>query len=349
MQSDDDFDTLSDARVTLALHGALLQAVAGATGTVLQEAASIASLPFTVLLPEGDTPDVSAAHRLGDPDSVFLPTVPQHIRVHAKVARAPSRTNRSYDALLLHGLLGSAFCFRRVLAPVAHLLGGTAAAFDRPPFGLSESAAATDFSLAGEASLTASVARSLRLRANRVVLIGHSLGGAVALRAALDAPPAALVLLAPALRVPYPRAMRAAARFALAHPPIGRRVVRRRMRDVARAAAEDPRMPGEVYRGYSRPMEKVDWDESMRAYLRSFEGFDVWEWREELAKMDVPVLVVAADGDAVVSETALLRLCETLPRATMVRLKGVSHLMFEDDPDALVRVVRRWAKRELGV
>lgn len=349
MQSDDSFDAFSDARVTLALHGALLQAMAGATGSVLQEAASIASLPFTALLPEGETPDVSAAHHLGDADSVFVPTVPQHIRVHAKVVRGPARTANGYDALLLHGLLGSAFCFRSVLAPIAHLLGGTAAAFDRPPFGLSEPTAATDFTLAGEASLTTSVARSLRLRAGRVVLIGHSMGGAVALRAALDTAPAALVLLAPALQVPYPAPMRAAARLALAHPPLGRSMVRRRMRDVARVAAEDPRMPSEVHAGYALPMRREDWDEGMRAYLRSFQGFDVWEWRDELARLDVPVLVIAADRDAVVSDTALKRLCETLPRATLARLDGVSHLMFEDDPDALVGVVQRWAERELGV
>lgn len=53
-------------------------------------------------------------------------------------------------------------------------------------------------------------------------------------------------------------------------------------------------MPSEVHAGYALLNRRDERDEGRQANLRSFQGFDVWEWRDELARLDVLVLVIMA-------------------------------------------------------
>jgi len=87
-------------------------------------------------------------------------------------------------ALLLHGFANSLQSFRRV----APLLTDSyyVVAYDMPGYGLSDKPAPFDYKNAHQAEIAGKLIKALELR--NVVVGGHSLGGAIALRVALQSP-----------------------------------------------------------------------------------------------------------------------------------------------------------------
>src|SRR4030042_265658 len=86
--------------------------------------------------------------------------------------------------LLLHGLGGSTFGFRRlipILSPRFRLL-----ALDLKGFGYSERPLDGDYSLTAQARLAKDFLDALNIE--RAAVLGHSLGGAIAMRLAVDFP-----------------------------------------------------------------------------------------------------------------------------------------------------------------
>lgn len=107
---------------------------------------------------------------------------------------------RDPAVLFVHGSPGSWDAFAGFLAEPELLSRAELAALDRPGFGESEPGTVVGF--AGQAAAVVAVARAL---GRPVVLVGHSLGAPIAVRAALDAPDAVagLVLVAPPLDPRY--------------------------------------------------------------------------------------------------------------------------------------------------
>lgn len=87
--------------------------------------------------------------------------------------------------LLLHGFLGSVIDWTRTM-PALTDAGYRVIAFDRPPFGLSDKRTTLDYSTKAMSDLTAGVMDGLAI--DHAVIIGHSLGGAVASQFVLDYP-----------------------------------------------------------------------------------------------------------------------------------------------------------------
>ncbi len=117
---------------------------------------------------------------------------------------------RGQPVVLIHGLSGQIgnfdYALVEPLAKAFHVV-----AFDRPGSGYSVRRAGSVASVDGQAATLAKAIRSLGLE--RPVVVGHSLGGAVALALALDHPDCvgALALISPATHpvVKPPRAFRA--------------------------------------------------------------------------------------------------------------------------------------------
>lgn len=98
-------------------------------------------------------------------------------------------------ALLVHGFPGTP-AEMRPLAGVLHADGWTAQGILLPGFGR-ELDTVADKSAADWTNAVIAALHDLRRTHRRVLLIGHSLGGALALAAAADTPPDGLILLAP--------------------------------------------------------------------------------------------------------------------------------------------------------
>ncbi|WP_132910132.1 alpha/beta hydrolase [Sphingomonas sp. BK235] len=159
------------------------------------------------------------------------------------------------------------------------------------------------------------------------VIVGHSMGGYLALRALLDGAvqPRAAVLVAPMLGLASP-----------VGAWLGGRAARlmRRLGDPARAAwrGERPGLPDRrrLLTGDADRYADEGWWYEAEPTLRL--GPPSWAWLDEafaatarlradpaLTRLDVPVLLLVADHDRLVDARAAHRVAARLPRATLVR------------------------------
>lgn len=137
------------------------------------------------------TKEVPAANLAGPADR-FVSVDGVEIRYRAYGEPEPGKPT----ALLIHGFANSLQSFRRV----APLLTDRyyVIAYDMPGYGLSGKPAPFDYRNANQAKIASGLIRELGLK--NVVVGGHSLGGAIALRVAVDDPEVAgLVVMNPGI------------------------------------------------------------------------------------------------------------------------------------------------------
>jgi magnesium chelatase accessory protein len=132
------------------------------------------------------------ARSLADPDDQFVMIDNLQIRYREYGQAAPDKP----DLVLLHGFGNSLQSFRRLaplLADDFHVV-----ALDMPGFGLSSKPVDYDYRGPNQARTVGAFIRELKLE--RVVIGGHSLGGAIALRVAINEPTVhGLVLMNPGI------------------------------------------------------------------------------------------------------------------------------------------------------
>lgn len=67
---------------------------------------------------------------------------------------------------------------------------------------------------------------------------------------------------------------------------------------------------------------------------------------DELARISVPVLVVAGERDVVCPPRAAEIMLEHLPNAEYEQVAGVGHLLNDESPATVTAILRRWFERE---
>jgi pimeloyl-ACP methyl ester carboxylesterase len=140
--------------------------------------------------PGGNT-EVPAVNLAGPADR-FVDVNGLQIRYRAWGEPGPDKPT----ALLIHGFANSLQSFRRVAPLLADRY--YVVAYDMPGFGLSSKPAPFDYKNANQARIASDVIRALGLK--NVVVGGHSLGGAIALRVAVSDPEVAgLVVMNPGI------------------------------------------------------------------------------------------------------------------------------------------------------
>jgi pimeloyl-ACP methyl ester carboxylesterase len=252
-----------------------------------------------------------------------------------RLGRAPTPGTDTF--VLLHGYGGSAFSFRTwtsCLARRGHVVLVDMKGFGRAP--------KPDDDRYGPEELGELVTRLVvRDGMRRVTLVGHSLGGGVALYTALalrDAGEAArlrrMVLVAGAaymqplppfvalarhprftgalLRVLGPRAMVAQALRAIVFDPSG--------------------ISAEQIRGYAEPMGAAAAERALLSAARQIVPPDLEALTERYPEIDVPTLVLWGRHDPAVPLWVGRRLAAVLPRATLHVLERCGHLPAEERP-----------------
>ena len=180
---------------------------------------------------------------------------------------------------------------------------------------------------------------------DRVLIVGHSMGGAVAVRAAIDAPArvAGLVLVSPVAfgAVPLMRLVHWLTPRA-AEPALARgsrsRVARLAVQVTLRLASGTWRRPDpRVVDEYWAPARSPDF---VRAMVRVAHAFDWSPGRpEDLARVRCPTTVLFGTRDVLVRAGRAERYVRCIPNARLLTVRRGGHVLPEEEPEVVASTV----------
>lgn len=237
--------------------------------------------------------------------------------------------------VLLHGLYGHAGNFaslqRRLAAGGRRVL-----ALDLRNHGMSPHAAAMTYpAMAADVLETLAAAAALPC-----ALIGHSMGGKVAMRAALDGPAAvARLLVADIAPVAYAHAGEHAAYLAAMASIAPTPGMTRAAADVALAAAvPDGRVRGFLLQNFV-PGAAPHWRIALDAIAAALPDLVGWPAPVPGQHYDGPALFLSGARSDYVRPEARPAIRALFPAARFAALKGAGHWLHADDPEGFAAVV----------
>ena len=247
---------------------------------------------------------------------------------------------RGAPVVLLHGLGASMYAWRRNLAAVA-AAGFRVIAFDNRGFGLSDKPSAP-YDNAAYARLVIALMDSLRL--TDAVLVGHSMGGAIAAQVAIEYPARVrgLVLVGSAgLGAREPLLFRVAR-----WPVLGPAALALRGRGfTARLLRSTYFDPGKVTEAdvdqYYAPVAQPEYGRALRGVLQQFR-FTALEGR--LDRIAAPTLVLWGEEDRWVPMGLGRALAAGITRSAFVTVPRAGHSVQEEAPDEVNHLVIRFLK-----
>ena len=247
--------------------------------------------------------------------------------------------------LLLHGLLGGAFCWRLNLDPLSRQ--HTILAVDLPGLGGSNAPQHLDCSMTAQAERVLSLLAELRLE--EVDVVGSSWGGAIAMfLAAQSRRVRSLVLAAPvnpwsdlgAGRIRFFNGRFGGALLRMAWPvsrPLHRIAVKRMYGDPRR-------VPAGTIEGYSSLAMRPGKVHSVLSTLRNWQD-DVNALTIAIPRITVPSLLIWGTRDGAVDLRSAEQLRRALPASELKLIEGAGHLPFEETPDEFNRLVLDFVAR----
>jgi pimeloyl-ACP methyl ester carboxylesterase len=248
--------------------------------------------------------------------------------------------------VLLHGFSSSRESWLMVAAPLAERY--RVISLDRPGFGLTQLPTDPDerrrlLSPAGEVAVTLALLDQLDL--DHVVLIGHSMGGAIAAEVALAAPDrvVGLVLVDAAIGDAFgPRASARRLAGSRLGSSVGPKVVAaaapRAMRFFLPLIYDDPRrVPIEIRDAYRRMLRNRDWSTGLWEMAAYHEASDL---ADRVHQIDAPTLVITGDRDRIVPPEVAFGLARVVPEAQLVVVARCGHSPHEERPDEFVAAVQ---------
>ena len=248
--------------------------------------------------------------------------------------------------LLLHGLNGSTFSFR-LLVPYLTPHFRTIA-LDLMGFGYSDRPKHREYSLVAQARLVAGFLDALGIE--KASVLGHSLGGAVAIHLALDCPERVerLILVSSVSDSETRRGLRSSRLVRPLLPVVAVFTVQnQRFRRMSlRSACYDPAfVTPEILEGYMAPTR-------VRGHLRALGSLMVDRRRDgvvDLTAITQPTLILWGAADRWLPASHGERLRELVPNSQMTVIENAGHLVLEEQPEksaeAVVDFLREPIKR----
>jgi len=241
--------------------------------------------------------------------------------------------------LLVHGLLGGAFCWRFNVPALAER--HSVFAIDLPGFGRSDAPPETDCGMEAQAQRLLGLIEQLRFES--VDVVASSWGGAVALfLAGMSGKVRSLLLSAPV----NPWSDFGAGRIRFFSSGLGKRLLRMAIplsspvhRIALRRLYGDPsRIPEGTLQGYSAMLMYPGRTHNLLNVLGSWER-DVNALRGVITRVQAPALLIWGTKDGAVDLRSADALARVLPHCETALLPGVGHLPFEENPEGFDRLV----------
>ncbi len=233
--------------------------------------------------------------------------------------------------------------------PLAEHLGDEATlhAFDLKGFGLSPKPRDRAYSIADQAELILECIERLGLE--RFSLLGHSMGGAVCLFAAIrllergDLPRLTSLLLVGAAG--YPQALPFFIRIPglpLIGPLLQALTPARLAISVAMRTcyASADRIRPELIDAYAEPLRSAEGRFGLRSVSRYMVPDNPQQYLARYPELDVPTLVITGSAERVIDRSVAPRLARELPRATLHTLDEAGHNAHEEQPQIVAGLIR---------
>jgi pimeloyl-ACP methyl ester carboxylesterase len=241
----------------------------------------------------------------------------------------------------MHGWNGSTFNMRYTIPELAQKY--RVIALDLLGYGFSARPADGDYSIAGLADFVARVMDRLELE--RATVLGHSMGGAVAMRLALSHPVRVqrLVLVASATRseMRRGRAFRMLMRPLL--PLLAAAFLRRGTvrRTLLRIVHDPALVTPEFVEGHFKPLR-------VKGHLRS-QAKQLSDRRKDPpldhTQIRRPTLIMWGEHDRIIPLSTGLRLAEEIPNAQIAIIRSAGHLPLEEQPDECNKLLQQFLDR----
>ena len=249
--------------------------------------------------------------------------------------------------LMLHGLLGGSFCWRRNIEALSQY--HTVFAVDLPGHGESDALEHVDCSMLAQAHRISSLLK--RLQVEEVDVVGCSWGGAIAmLLAAQSAKVRSLVLAAPVN--PWSNFGAGRIRFLIGRMgtaflrtvwPVSRPFYSIAL---ARLYGDPRRVPPGTVEGYCSQVFRPGRVNNILNTLRSWEK-DVNTLRLEIPKIKARSLLIWGTRDGAVDVRSAEALQRALPQCQLKLIEGAGHLPFEETPEEFNRLVQDFLDQQM--
>ena len=245
--------------------------------------------------------------------------------------------------VFLPGLFGAAYGFRQV-APLFRAAGYRVIIVEPLGVGSSGRPDTSDYSLAAQSERIARVLDTLK--AGPVLVVAHSLGGAMAFRIAVNHPELVkgiLSLEGGPTEEATTEGFRKAMKFAPLLRLLGGRMVRSKVHGMLKESSGDPSwVTDDAVHGYTDGATK-DLGATIRAYKAMGRSREPGPLAPELGRIRCPVRMIIGgaphDGGVDPQETALL--ARTLASFAIDSVPGVGHYVHEERPLAVLQSVRK--------
>lgn len=292
-----------------------------------------------LVVPVPPLPDGMDEESLAWPDSQFIEL--NGLKIHYQ------RYGEGQPVMiLLHGYGASTFSWREVLKPLgAH---GTAIAFDRPGFGLTERPLPEEWEGPNPYTLDFQVDLVIALmdaiQAPQAILIGNSAGGTVALYTALKYPERVqgLVLVDAAIyrgggAPAWIRPLLNTPQMNRLGPLMVRSLAGEQGMQFLRSAWHDPsKITDEIIAGYRRPLQAKNWDRALWELTKVSSSSNLYQ---RLGEVMQPVLVISGDDDRIVPTEESIRLARELSNAHLFIIPNCGHVPQEECPEAFLHAL----------
>ncbi len=293
--------------------------------------------PFIIPLPplEGIQPMEALVY----PDSQFMEI--NGVDVHYEEIQSNSGTL----IVLLHGFGSSTYSWQKLMQPFSSF--GSVLAYDRPGFGLTERVIpykevnTNPYTLEYQSQILLALIDAKK--AEKIILVGNSAGGTVAMQTALAYPDRidALILISPAVYgsggapkwikplLNLPQMDRLG--------PVLVRTIRERGLEILKLAWSEPeKISEEDLTNYQKPLSVDRWDVGLWEFTKANGENDI---DTRISELLMPVLVITGADDKIIPADQSIQLASELPNSSLLVIPDCGHVPQEECPTDFMNAV----------